>query len=219
MSSGFMSSIENRWPIVVVGNDSLLINGLVGLLRANGRDAYVRAELTARDQQANRRVNRATFISIVVIGGPEDLNRAIHSLRNQTPILLVSAKPLAPADLATALLSNVVGISDPSDGISGVLSALESIDAGRAAWSIDQLCGAAQQLSESERTTSIVALTEREHEVLRLLYRGESIRSLAAKLNISPKTVESLQRGLYRKLGVRNKIQAIDHGLTRGLLP
>jgi NarL family two-component system response regulator LiaR len=51
-------------------------------------------------------------------------------------------------------------------------------------------------------------LTGRESELLALLPTGMSNRELAAKLYVSENTVKTQLRGLFRKLGVRNRVQA-----------
>ena len=48
-------------------------------------------------------------------------------------------------------------------------------------------------------------LTPHELQVARLVVGGASNRDLAAKLFISPRTVESHLTSIFRKLGVRNR--------------
>jgi len=52
-------------------------------------------------------------------------------------------------------------------------------------------------------------LTEREREVLRLLQHGRSNAEIGALLSISPLTVKNHVQKLLRKLGVRNRTQAV----------
>jgi len=52
-------------------------------------------------------------------------------------------------------------------------------------------------------------LTERESELLALLPTGMSNRELAAHLCISENTVKTQLRGLFSKLDVRNRVQAV----------
>jgi LuxR family maltose regulon positive regulatory protein len=60
--------------------------------------------------------------------------------------------------------------------------------------------------------------TPRELDVLLGIARGDSIKQTARALGISPKTVESLQTGLFRKLGVRNRAQAVTRAHALGLV-
>jgi DNA-binding CsgD family transcriptional regulator len=62
-------------------------------------------------------------------------------------------------------------------------------------------------------------LTARESDILRSVARGYSIRQTARALGISPKTVEGIQTRLFRKLGVRNRAEALAAVDALGLLP
>lgn len=52
-------------------------------------------------------------------------------------------------------------------------------------------------------------LTAREHEVLSELMEGRSNKEVAARLNLSPRTVEAHRAALFAKLGVSSLVQAI----------
>jgi two-component system, NarL family, response regulator DevR len=61
-------------------------------------------------------------------------------------------------------------------------------------------------------------LTRRERQVLELLGEGMTIGQIASRLGISPRTVETHVAKLYRKLGVRTRVQAISRAATLGLV-
>ena len=52
-------------------------------------------------------------------------------------------------------------------------------------------------------------LTAREHEVLLALMEGSSNKEVAARLNLSPRTVEAHRAAVFVKLGVSSLVQAI----------
>jgi two-component system, NarL family, nitrate/nitrite response regulator NarL len=58
----------------------------------------------------------------------------------------------------------------------------------------------------------------REREIPASIDRGDSVKQTARSLGIAVKTVESLQGRLFRKLGVRNRAQAVAAAHARGLL-
>ena len=62
-------------------------------------------------------------------------------------------------------------------------------------------------------------LTEREIEVLELLYGSLPLREIAVKLRLSPNTVKSHTRAIYRKLGVSTRHEAITRGQGADILP
>ncbi|MDP5181593.1 response regulator transcription factor [Blastococcus sp. BMG 814] len=61
-------------------------------------------------------------------------------------------------------------------------------------------------------------LTEREYAVLRLLGAGLTAESIARRLHTSPRTVHKHLEHLYRKLGVRDRLMAVQRAHEAGLL-
>jgi two-component system response regulator DesR len=61
-------------------------------------------------------------------------------------------------------------------------------------------------------------LTEREREVLEAIAAGATNREIAARLYLSPHTVKEHTSALYRKLGVRNRAEAVQRAQRVGLL-
>ena len=62
-------------------------------------------------------------------------------------------------------------------------------------------------------------LTTREREVLHLAAQGETTAAIAARLGVSPRTVETHRTNLMRKLGLRSHTDLIRYALQRGLIP
>lgn len=62
-------------------------------------------------------------------------------------------------------------------------------------------------------------LTAREREVLRLTADGLTSARIAARLGISPRTVEAHRANVLRKLGLRNHADLIRYALQRGAVP
>jgi DNA-binding NarL/FixJ family response regulator len=60
-------------------------------------------------------------------------------------------------------------------------------------------------------------LSEREREVLSLLATGATNREIADKLYLSPHTVKEHASALYRKLGARNRAEAVQRAERLGL--
>jgi DNA-binding NarL/FixJ family response regulator len=61
-------------------------------------------------------------------------------------------------------------------------------------------------------------LSEREREVVGLMASGATNREIAEKLHLSPWTVKEYTQGLYRKLDVRNRAEAVQRAQRVGLL-
>lgn len=61
-------------------------------------------------------------------------------------------------------------------------------------------------------------LSEREQQVLVELGRGLTTPEIADALSLSPNTVKTHLRGLFRKLGVRNRVQALGAAREQGII-
>ena len=68
-------------------------------------------------------------------------------------------------------------------------------------------------------TNVVPGLTEREHQILALIWEGFKNREIAEQLKISVKTVEAHRAAIMKKLRVSNAAQllraAIDNSLIR----
>lgn len=67
----------------------------------------------------------------------------------------------------------------------------------------------AEQISIEEAGSRKRVLTAREWEVLKLLAEGRTVRSVAAILGLSVKTVDAHKFNLMRKLGIHNKAELV----------
>ena len=63
--------------------------------------------------------------------------------------------------------------------------------------------------------TKKIHLTKREVRVLKLVASGRTNKEIANKLFVSEKTVKNHLNHMYRKLGVKNRAQAVVEGLKR----
>jgi two-component system response regulator NreC len=62
-------------------------------------------------------------------------------------------------------------------------------------------------------------LTAREWEVLKLIAEGLTSREIAARLVISPKTVDRHRENIMAKLNLHNRAELVRFAVARGLLP
>ena len=72
--------------------------------------------------------------------------------------------------------------------------------------------------SEARRHAESDSLSEREHEVLRLLALGHTNQEIAAQLFISVRTAESHREHIMGKLGLSSRADLVRYAIDRGLL-
>ena len=75
------------------------------------------------------------------------------------------------------------------------------------------------ELSKTSSFDPHDTLTSRQREVLQLAAEGKTNAEMAARLNISQRTVENHRAILMQKLGLRNQTELIRHAMRHGLLP
>lgn len=68
------------------------------------------------------------------------------------------------------------------------------------------------------RATSLgpLKLTEREHEVLRLIALGYSSKEVAGKLGVTAKSVETYKLRASEKLNIRTRSKIVEYGMIQG---
>ena len=97
-------------------------------------------------------------------------------------------------------------------------------EAGDALREVDRLLarlpapGERPRIPEPRTGGSDCALTPREQEVLQLLGDGLLARTIAARLELSPRTVHHHLGSIYDKLGVRDRLSAVLSAREQGLL-
>jgi len=77
---------------------------------------------------------------------------------------------------------------------------------------------AAVETDVSKPPTTTTELSEREVEVVRFIARGYSNKEIAARLNLSVKTVETYKARSMEKLGIRTRVGLVQYAAERGWL-
>ncbi len=98
-----------------------------------------------------------------------------------------------------------------SDTVEETILALRNVLEGRAVMPVGW------QSASAQVEDPLAALSVREREILSLLSSGMSNKQIAAHLTISSNTVKFHLRTIYSKLGVRNRVQAMQ-AVGRGVL-
>lgn len=62
-------------------------------------------------------------------------------------------------------------------------------------------------------------LTNRQLDILRLLANGDSVKAVARKLHLSPKSVDSHKYRIMLKIGVNDRVHLSRYAIREGLIP
>src|SRR5580704_16642762 len=134
--------------------------------------------------------------------GPE----AVAEIKCAHPELkiLLLCEVATPAVVRCAIDEQAEGVVLTSDTVEEMTFALRHVLEGRAVMPVGW------QAASLERDAPLAALSAREREVLDLLTSGMSNKEIATRLTISSNTVKFHLRTVYSKLGVRNRVQAMQ---------
>ncbi|HEX2702431.1 MAG TPA: response regulator transcription factor [Solirubrobacteraceae bacterium] len=80
-----------------------------------------------------------------------------------------------------------------------------------------RMVGLGMTVFQPQVDVDAVPLTPREREVLDLIAAGSTNREIAAALHLSPHTIKEHTSSLYRKLGARNRAEAVQRAQRLGL--
>ncbi|WP_156959421.1 LuxR C-terminal-related transcriptional regulator [Nocardia sp. BMG51109] len=83
---------------------------------------------------------------------------------------------------------------------------------------LDEFADTIRHRARAHTDTRVPSLTDTELTVLRQLPSGMTTSSLATDMGVSINTVKTHLRGIYHKLGVRTRADAIAHARTLGLI-
>jgi DNA-binding NarL/FixJ family response regulator len=117
----------------------------------------------------------------------------------------------------------VHGYVDKASGIRTIGTAIRRIGRGERVIDRELEQAAVMELGRFARRARegsevAASLTPRELEILELISAGMTMRQVATRLGISPRTVETHVAKLYRKLAVRTRVQAVAKAASLGLI-
>jgi two-component system, NarL family, nitrate/nitrite response regulator NarL len=148
-----------------------------------------------------------------------ELIGALHARMPEAKLLVLSAYD-DEFRVAEALRAGAHGYLVKTSKIEEVLDGIRRSAAGGAALS-PRIAGAvvrAMRKPSANGGGALDALTTRERQVLRLLAMGVSTREAAARLTISPKTVETHRVRIYTKLGCKSAVELTRIAVRTGMI-
>src|SRR5262245_10996042 len=138
--------------------------------------------------------NRFPTLPIAIVSGVTDPD----SVRR---VIALGARGFLPKTMPSAALS----------------AALQVIAAGGTYIPTDYAATPAESAAKSDRGTAGM-LTPREQEILGHLVSGKTNKEIARLLDLQEITVKLHVRSIFRKLGVRNRVEAVNAAARSGML-
>lgn len=201
-----MSENGLRLRVLVVDDHDIVQWGFRLLLE---RQPWVERCLAARDgdEALSLAAKAKPHVALVdlFLGGQSgaEICDELRGVSPQTKILLISgAGTISPA---AARAAGASGFVSKDWGAPDVVKAVRMVALG-----MDVFAPAGD--------VAQAPLSDREREVVGLIAGGSTNREIAARLFLSPHTVKEYTSGIYRKLGVRNRAEAVKRAQRLGLI-
>lgn len=201
-----MSDSAGGLTVLLVDDHEVVHWGFRLLLEKQSWVAECRAVSTAEDALETARRLRPQVALIDLFIQDQSGAELCEALRDELPetrVLLISgAGKISPAVARTAGAS---GFVSKDWGAQDIVRAVRMVSLGT------EVFGAGESGPEQ-------GLSARERQVAGLIAGGSTNREIAAELHLSTHTIKEYTSSLYRKLGVRNRAEAVKRAQRLGLI-
>jgi DNA-binding NarL/FixJ family response regulator len=202
------TTLETPVRVLVVDDHDVVHWGLRIMLE---RLEWVERAWSARSGAEALRIAGAEEVDLALVDlfvGSEsgaDICEQLHAVRPGLKVLLISgAGHISPRAVASCGASGF--ITKDRRG-ADLVRAVRMVAMGLSVFEQDEQAPAPRP-----------DLSDRERQVLALVAAGATNREIAARLHLSPHTVKEYTSAVYRKLGVRGRIQAAKRAEQLGLI-
>jgi DNA-binding NarL/FixJ family response regulator len=122
-----------------------------------------------------------------------------------------------PSLVASAMARGVDGYLSKAISARKLVESIEAIHAGEKV--INDATKRVKSLDALDWPGKAEGITDRESEILALITQGKSNADVATLTYLSPNTVKSYIRSVYRKIDVSSRTQAVLWGVSHGFTP
>ena len=142
-----------------------------------------------------------------------ETTRRIKERKPETRVLILTMFT-DPATVTQAVKAGANGYLSKAAGRDEVERAIRAVIDGRSVLDPNVTEGVFGRLGDKDPS----ALTDRELDMLQGLGERLSTRELAERFHLSEETVKTYLKAVFRKLGVRDRTEAVAEGFRRGII-
>lgn len=202
-----MHELRSRYTVFIVDDDLSIRDSLSLILSLKGfrTASFARAEDFLAVLQPDWAGCVVADLKMPGMSGLE-LQQALVLRQPQLPVIVITAH----GDLASsrqAFKANAIDFLEKPFDDEQIVAALDL--------AFNRLHDSeADQAERRRRSEAVATLTEREREVMALLGEGLQNREVAARLDLSPRTVEVHKARILAKLGIRNVAELVRRTIS-----
>lgn len=216
--------------VLVVDDHPVILQGLQGML-SSLPDIEVVGEARSGQEAIQRALDIVPDVLLMDVRLPE-LNglEAMRRIREKAPNIKVVFITVSDSDLyliealrwgANGYLTKSSSRDLIGDAIRGAMNGGCMLSESLVQKAFGAIARAAVNLGKPDiegELPPIVELTPRELDVLRLVAKGQTNRSICKELNLAEVTIKKHVQSIMGKMGVRDRTQAALRGVRLGLL-
>jgi two-component system, NarL family, nitrate/nitrite response regulator NarL len=215
-----VSTNSERVTVIVADDHPVYREGIVRAV--SERDDIELLGEAGDGRQALERIRElAPDVAVLDIRMPGlDGTQVLSEMRKEglgTEVLFLSAF-MEPELAYKTVAAGAKGYLSKESSRQEVCEAVIAIAGGGTALAAEVQAGLAREIQERERVGARPQLTEREHQVLRLVSDGLSAPDIGKEIHLSTTTVKSHLHSLYEKLGVSDRAAAVAEAMRRGMI-
>jgi DNA-binding NarL/FixJ family response regulator len=139
--------------------------------------------------------------------------KTIKEASPQTKVLILTMFT-DPATVTEAVRAGADGYLSKGSSSEAIQGAITDVMEGRSVLDPNVTRGVFGRLGDKDPN----ALSDREMSILQEISQGQSTREVAEKVFLSEETVKTYLKQIFRKLGVRDRTEAVAEAFRRGLV-
>ena len=210
---------NNKISLAIVDDHQIVIDGLKSLLQ--GLENFI-VEVECNEPMQMLEILKHQSVDILltdimmpVMNGAQ-LAKEVHRLYPSTKILALSMS--GQGDLVNQMIddADISGYVLKNIGKTEFILALEKISAGGIYFS-DEVLNEMTKASELKRENVEVNLTAREMEIIKLIEKEYSNKSIADSLFLSERTIETHRKNIFRKTKTNSVLGLIKYAYEHKL--
>lgn len=206
--------------VFIADDHAVLREGLVFVLQSDTDVRVIGMASNGRD--AVREVARLRPDVVLLDISMPEMNgvEAARQIRKRSPAtrIVILSMHATSEHVFHALQAGAHGYLLKESAGSELVAAVRAVHAGRRYLSPKVAEIVAGQIAQPPGKSPVTRLSRREREILQLVAEGCSSREIAARLNLSPKTVDTYRSRLMQKLKITDVAGLIKFAIRHGII-
>lgn len=216
-----MSQSNSHYRIVLADDHVLIRHGIKNII-AKEEHLKIVGEVGDGEELLSYLKNDLPELVILDISMPKingvDLTRILKKSYPSVKILMLTMHKNKQF-FYQAMSAGADGYLIKSDSDDELLLAINKIRNGRtyiSPYLVDDFTDDVLKAYRNEEVTTFTGLTKREKQILSMVVEGHTSKVMAAKLNLSPRTIDHHRSNLLKKFKMKNSVDLVNYAVRNG---